>query len=258
MHSIRLSTECRSDNQNHMSDAILDLDESAAPGQAAGMPGVRGTTVDRVVQHLRDGILNSRYAPGQRLIEADLTRDLGVSRGPLREAFRRLSAEGLVEMVPNRGALVRRLTRRETLELFQIRTELEALGARLAAANMADRANRQAFETAIAPIWSDAPRLSQMAYLEENKRFHDAVIGASGNCQLVQIHRQLQLPLIMFQVSGALSADVLSHSVAEHREMASAILAGDAGAADAEMRRHLSRALELVRDTREGDFRAES
>lgn len=241
-----------------MSDASLDVDEPGSGGQSAAAPAVRGTTVERIVRHLREGILNSRYAPGQRLIEADLTRDLGVSRGPLREAFRRLSAEGLIETVPNRGALVRRLTRRETLDLFQIRIELEALGARLAAATIAERDIRSAFETAIAPIWSDAPRLSQMAYLEENKRFHDAVVGASGNCQLVQIHRQLQLPLIMFHVSGALDAGVLSHSVTEHREIAAAILAGDADAAAAAMRRHLTRAMAVVRDTRNGDFRAET
>ena len=62
-----------------------------------------------MASHLKDGILAGRYAPGQRLIEADLTRDLGVSRGPLREAFRKLTAEGLIESVPNKGAVVRRL-----------------------------------------------------------------------------------------------------------------------------------------------------
>lgn len=237
-----------------MTDATSILAESApspAPSSATG----RGTTVERIVRHLREGILNSRYAPGQRLIEADLTRDLGVSRGPLREAFRRLSAEGLVETVPNRGALVRRLSRQETLELFQIRVELEALGARLAAENIAVPAIRDAFEAAVVPIWSDAPRLSQLAYLDENKRFHDAVVGAGGNCQLVQIHRQLQLPLIMFQVSGALDAAILSRSVAEHRRIARAILAGDAREADRSMRLHLTRALDLVRSTDTGDFR---
>lgn len=240
-----------------MSDVTLDLEDSASPGPAVSAPGVRGTTVDRVVQHLRDGILNSRYAPGQRLIEADLTRDLGVSRGPLREAFRRLSAEGLVETVPNRGALVRRLSRRETLELFQIRTELEALGARLAAGRMGDRAVRQAFEAAIAPIWSDAPRLSQMAYLEENKRFHDALVASSGNQELTQIHRQLQLPLIMFQISGALNAATLSRSVHEHRDIAQAVLSGDAASADGKLRAHLARALDFARGMNPADFRAE-
>ncbi len=220
-------------------------------------PNGRGTTVERVVRHLREGILNSRYAPGQRLIEADLTRDLGVSRGPLREAFRRLSAEGLLETVPNRGALVRRLTVTETVELFQIRTELESLAARLAAGRVAERETRAAFEKAIAPIWSEAPRLSPMAYLEENKQFHDAIVTASGNCQLATLHRQLQLPLIMFQVSGGLTAELLSRSVAEHRDIANAILAGDTKKAEAALRRHLERAAELTKHMPASTFRAE-
>src|SRR4051795_5578940 len=91
----------------------------AAPENDGGR--LRGGTVDYVLDHLRTGVMQGRYAPGQRLIEADLTRDLRVSRGPLREAFRRLSAEGILEMVPHRGALVRRLTMREMKEFFQIR-----------------------------------------------------------------------------------------------------------------------------------------
>lgn len=215
----------------------------------------RGTTVERVVRHLREGILNSRYSPGQRLIEADLTRDLGVSRGPLREAFRRLSAEGLLETVPNRGALVRRLSLQETVELFQIRTELEALAARLAAGNMAEPEIRAAFEAAIDPIWAEAPRLSPMAYLEENKRFHDAIVEASGNCQLATLHRQLQLPLIMFQVSGGLTADMLCRSVSEHRDIARAILNGDSGEAETALRGHLDRATALTRHMPASTFR---
>lgn len=213
--------------------------------------------VDRLIDELRDGILNSRLAPGQRLIEADLTRDLGVSRGPLREAFRRLSAEGLIEIVPNRGAMVRRLSFRETQELFQIRTELEALAARLAAGNLrTDTNGRERFEVAIAPIWNDEPRLSSPAYIEENKRFHDAVVAASGNTQLAIVSRQLQLPLIMSQLSNALSADLLRHSVTEHRTIATAILDGNAKAAESAMRAHLGRAAAFTAGLPERVFRS--
>lgn len=213
------------------------------------------SAVDRVSAQLRDGILNSRFAPGQRLIEADLTRELRVSRGPLREAFRRLSAEGLIELVPNRGALVRRLTFAQMSELFQIRTELEALAARLAAEGLDDRDRRYGFEEGIAPIWSDEPRLSSAAYLAENKQFHDAVMVASGNAQLSIISRQLQLPLIMSQLGNALTAEILRESVCEHRLIAEAILARDSEAADGAMRRHLERAAAFARDMSDSRFR---
>jgi DNA-binding GntR family transcriptional regulator len=209
----------------------------------------RSSTVERVLDNLRDGILNSRFAPGQRLIEADLSRDLGVSRGSLREAFRRLSAEGLIQLVPNRGAVVRRLSLRETMELFQIRRELEGLAARLAAVNIGDPEVRKTFEAAIVPIWNEEPRLSSVMYLDENKQFHDAVMAASGNIQLTVVSQQLQLPLIMSQLSNALTAEILRESVSEHRLIANALLSGNPAAAEAEMRKHLDRAVEFTSTT---------
>lgn len=220
---------------------MLDQPDANAIDDGAGPKG-RGTTVDRLVAHMREGILYGRYAAGQRLIEADLTRAFGVSRGPLREAFRRLSTEGLIESVPNRGAVVRRLTRKETAELFEIRTALEMLAAQLAARNMASAEVRKKFEETIVPIWNDSPRNVPLAYLDENKLFHQAVVDASGNDQLAAVGRQLQLPLIMFQLSGALTPEILAQSNAEHRAVAQAILAGNGNAAAEIMRKHLDRA----------------
>lgn len=202
--------------------------------------------MEYVLGQLRDGIMQGRYAPGQRLIEADLTRDLGVSRGPLREAFRRLSAEGLLEMVPHRGALVRRLSLREMLELFEIRLALEALAVRLATAAVAEPAARGRFEADIAPIWVESPRFGA-SYIEENTRFHEAIVTASGNQQLLALTRQLQLPLIMYQLGGMLTAELLARSVADHRAIAAAILGGEADLAEKRIRSHLERAAGVSR-----------
>lgn len=218
--------------------------------------GSRGSTVGRLVESLRDGIMNSRYAPGQRLIEADLTREFHVSRGPLREAFRRLSAEGLLEIVPNRGALVRRLSHKETIELFQIRTALEALAVRLAAESINQRDNRARFEKAIEPIWNPAPRAQGPSYHEENRQFHQAILDVSGNAQLSYISRQLQLPLIMLQLSGAMKPEMYDDSVAEHRAIAKAVLAGDADGAEQALRSHLKRATEIADSMPPSTFRS--
>lgn len=230
---------------------MSSADQEPGPSE----PTMRGGTVDRLVQHLRDGIISNRYAPGQRLIEADLTREMSVSRGPLREAYRRLAAEGLLEIVPNRGAVVRRLSFREMMELFQIRMALEALAARCAALEIDAGDNRARFEAAIAPIWNDAPRLSGATYLEENRLFHQAVLDICGNLQLAEISRQLQLPLIMLQLSGAMTAEIYADSVVEHREIADAILKGDADAAEQALRRHLDRAIKLVEEMPRTIFR---
>lgn len=211
-----------------------------------------------VADYLSAAILNGRFAPGQRLTEVELTNDLGVSRGPVREAFRRLSAEGLIEIVPNRGAMVRRLSMIEAFELFEIRTELEALAARLAAANMKDPCVRAAFEAATAPIWNTEPRHSTADYLQENQRFHAAIIVAAGNGQLVKLNQQMHLSLIMAQISSSLSSHVIGASLHEHRMIASAIQARDVEAADAAIRDHLRRAQEFMRAMPPELFRREN
>lgn len=207
---------------------------------------MRGTAVGDVAERLRSGILTARFAPGQRLIEADLTRDFGISRGPLREAFRRLAAEGLLEMVPNRGAFVRRLTRRETGELFEMRQALECLAARRAADRIDEDGNRAAFEAAIAPIWNDVRRPEGQTYHQENLRFHDAILDICGNSQLANTSRQLRLPLLMWQLNQAMDAEMYQASVLEHRAIATAILAGNGSAAETAMRAHLERASRIA------------
>jgi DNA-binding GntR family transcriptional regulator len=203
-----------------------------------------GATVPFLVARLRDDILTRRVAPGARLIEGELTARFSVSRGPVREALRRLSAEGLIEHWPHRGAVVRRLSLREIRELFEIRVEMEALAARLAAADKSpDR--RQRFVAAIEPIYINAPR-NPCDYLQENASFHDAVMALAGNLQLCDLAARLQLPLIMAQVGDALTPAVLEASVHEHRAIAQAILERDPRAASARMRAHLERAAALA------------
>src|SRR5208337_5570820 len=112
-----------------------------------GDPPAHGATVAFIVERLREDILAGRLAPGSRLVECDLTARFAVSRGPVREALRRLAAEGLIEHWPHRGAVVRRLSGRTIRELFQIRMELEALAARLASRSQDEAARAHFAET---------------------------------------------------------------------------------------------------------------
>ena len=216
------------------------LDMSAIDALESGATPAHGATVAHIVERLRTAILTRELAPGVRLVESDLTLRFAVSRGPVREALRRLAAEGLIVHVPNRGALVRRLCGKEIAELFQIRVALESLAARLAAESD-DAGARGKFKAAIAPIYSDAPRLA-CEYLAENNAFHDAILTLAGNAQLRDLALKLQLPLIMAQVGDILTSDVLAASVREHRALAAAIGARDAEAAANAMRAHLDRA----------------
>ncbi len=224
-----------------MSNAAIR--QRAITGPRAPVPPAHGATVAFIVERLREAILTGRLQPGSRLVESDLTSRFGVSRGPVREALRRLTADGLIEHWPHRGAVVRRLTEREIRELFLIRIEMEALAARLAAAAAPER--RTGFVAAIQPIYADAPR-NPCEYLNENAAFHDAVMALADNLELRDLAARLQLPLIMAQVGDVLTPAVLNASVQEHRAVAQAILDRDPEAASARMRAHLERAAALA------------
>ena len=233
-----------------MSNAAVRTKEKAGralaerKARAAPVSPAHGATVAFIVERLREDIWAGRLEPGSRLVESDLTARFAVSRGPVREGLRRLSADGLIEHRPHRGAVVRRLAEREIRELFLIRIEMEALAARLAAA--ADAPERRArFVAAIEPIYSDRSR-NPCDYLKENAAFHDAVMALADNIELRNLAIRLQLPLIMAQVGDVLTAPVLEASVREHRSIASAILKRDPQAASARMRAHLERAAKLA------------
>lgn len=208
-----------------------------------------------VVSELESRIETGRLVSGQRLVEADLTQDFGISRALLREAFRQLAAEGAIDLVPNRGAEVRRLSKREALELFEIRVELEGMAARRAAARIDVPSVRSAFEAAILPLF-ESPRTSgTLEYIAENEIFHRAIVSAAGNDMLVDLARKMRLPLIMSQLREALTPDVLGTSLEEHRSIADAILGGDSALAETEIRKHLARATQFVADAPDHLFR---
>jgi DNA-binding GntR family transcriptional regulator len=222
-------------------------------GRRKAAPPAHGAKVSFIVERLREDILAGSMPPGSRLVECDLTSRFAVSRGPVREALRRLAAEGLIDHWPNRGALVRRLSARDISEFFQIRVEVESLAARLAAESD-DADARRRFTAAIRPILTDGHRRLP-EYLAENAAFHEALMALAGNRQLRDLAMRLHLPLIMAQVADVLTADVLSESVREHRAIAEAILERDAKAATNLMRAHLERAaaLALTRRGASGD-----
>jgi DNA-binding GntR family transcriptional regulator len=209
-----------------------------------------------IVTELEARIDSARLVSGQRLVEADLTREFGISRALLREAFRQLAAEGAIELVPNRGAEVRRLTRQEALELFEIRTELEGMAARRAAERMDMPEVRADFAAATAPLAAAPVTAGALEYIAENEVFHRAVMVASGNGTVVELARKMRLPLIMSQLREALCREVLATSLAEHRAITEAILQGDAGRAEAAMRAHLERATMFVATVPARMFRA--
>lgn len=207
------------------------MPESGAP--KAGRK--RGDTVAIVTRETREAILAGRLAMGQRLIEADMAREFGVGRSSVREAIRHLSSEGLVELAPHRGAMVRRLTRAEVIDRFVIREMLEGLAARLVAARIGDPGIRQGLLDAL-EMGGDA---GIAEHRRRNYRLHGAIADLSGNAQLAALIRHLWLPAVMSELREEIGWTHWRQSNTEHQAIIDAILAGDGEAAEARMRAHL-------------------
>ena len=199
-----------------------------------------GDTVERVAAILKEQILEGSLAPGQRLISRDLIEELGISLGPLREAFRRLAADRLIELIPNRGAVVRRLSRTEIIHLFQIREALEGQAARLAAERIDIGDNRAYFSAIVKQGRQHKTRLAMQSFIVHNREFHQAIVKMSDNLELAELIDRYQLAVFMTLLRQALGAEqIIRSSIEQHEAIAAAILAGDADQAYAAMRHHL-------------------
>ncbi len=195
---------------------------------------------DRVERALRDRILHGEVAPGERLNEVEIAAELGVSRGPIREALQRLASDGLVELQAHRGAFVRRLGPGEVRDLFEVRLALETTVARLAAqrATDAQRADLDALVRAGGDPIGHADVRFQGA-----RDLHARLAEATGNTALI-VHVTLvnqELRLLRTR-SGEVPARA-EHAVAEHAAIVAAVRAGDAEGAAAAMDAHLRSAL---------------
>jgi DNA-binding GntR family transcriptional regulator len=193
--------------------------------------------IDEVYGSLREGIVRGEYLPGTHLVEANLTRAYGVSRSTIREALRRLHADDLVEVVPHRGATVRRLSLEDVMDLYTVREPIEALAARLAAAAPADAAEQ------LSSIHEDAEVAvaanDRLRFTRANARLHRAIADMAGNRPLTIVLARLNTQIIGYQFASVANAINFERAHREHGEVLAAIFARDPDAAERAMRRHL-------------------
>lgn len=213
-------------------------------------------TVDGLADALQEAILSGELPSGTWLRQARLAEQYGLSRTPVREALRALQARRLVEVVPNRGAIVAGPTIRDVREAYAVRAELEGFAAELAAELASDAQierlsnAEQLFRRAVTgagaadadgaaepPRWSDA-----------NDIFHEAVLDAAGNARLAEtvraLHRSFPRNVTWAALRG--NTHLLQENVEQHRAIARAIAARDQAAARRAMTEHVRRSGELV------------
>jgi DNA-binding GntR family transcriptional regulator len=199
------------------------------------------TVVEYAIETIKLGIYDGRFAPGQRLIEADLTRDLQISRGPVREALRRLAADGLIELVSHRGAVVARPSRAEVAGLFEAREALEGLAARRAAERIGEGDNSAFAKRIRAELATSRDRAGVDDYVRENQRFHDAILKLAGNSHLPRLLAQLEFPALRVSFFRIFDEHEREASLAEHAVIIDAVIAGEPRRAEDASRKHVRR-----------------
>ncbi len=213
---------------------------AAASASARGDAGT--SSPDRVVEMIHQGVLSGRYVPGQKLIEADLTQSLGISRGPVREALKRLSAEGIVEITRHRGAYIRIMTRRETEDLLAILEVLTMFMARTASAAVRNGDNaddvREAYEWL--QEFKDG-RIQDAALLDSRRHFYDSLIAIGGNSQLQSVMPMMRIHLLRLQVQPFFSNSDRNARLEEYAAITAAVLAGDGPKAEQTMKVHIKK-----------------
>ncbi len=199
-----------------------------------------GSAVDKVSQAIVRGIRTGLFVPGQHLLEPDLTRRLGISRGSLREALKHLSAAGIVTLNRFRGAYIATLDRKAVLDLLDVLEPLCALAARLAAAHCKSEADRDRLIAANAAIETASRNRNRSDYLERRRQFYSVLVEIGGNQELERVMPLTRTDLFRAQIEVVQSEKQRRRHAAGYARIARAVIDGDPAAAAREVKRHFA------------------
>lgn len=202
----------------------------------------RTVGVSDIVTWIRERIRSGRFVPGQRLVEADIMRELSASRSRVREALKRLAAEGVVAIEEFKGASVRHLTRAEIVQLYRARMALEGLAAGDCAANAPSELKQR-----LARLQKELNSLEHSGNHERfarlNDEWHRLIVEGSGNAYIQSFVERLRIPVYRLLFSTFYGAGRIDNANADHRLITRAIVSGRAKEAEKLMRQHIADAL---------------
>lgn len=199
----------------------------------------------QVVENIREAIAVGKLAAGNRLVERDLCEMTGVSRTLIREALRQLETEGLVDVIPNKGPIVARISPRQAREVFQLRAELEGLASQLFA-ELATDAQMKALQDAFARLRDAYASRDAVAMLAAKSRFYDCLVDGSGNETLGGVLRQLHARAMMLRATSLSQPGRTAESEREIAELMKAIRKRDGAAARKASIAHITKAAQAA------------
>lgn len=202
---------------------------------------------DVVFNTLREAILRGELKPGERLMEIRLANKLGVSRTPIREAIRKLELEGLVLMIPRKGAEVAQITEKSLRDVLEVRRALEDLAVQLACLRMSSQTleDLKAAAKAFEEILGDE---DITAVAEADVKFHDVIYMATDNQRLISLLNNLREQMYRYRVEYLKKKECHKQLLWEHQEIIRAIEAGEIDVATKITEQHIDNQVEAVSD----------
>lgn len=203
---------------------------------------------DVVFNTLREAILRGELKPGERLMEIRLANKLGVSRTPIREAIRKLELEGLVLMIPRKGAEVAQITEKSLRDVLEVRRALEDLAVQLACLRMSLQTleDLKAAAKAFEEILGDE---DITAVAEADVKFHDVIYMATNNQRLISLLNNLREQMYRYRVEYLKKKECHKQLLWEHQEIIRAIEEGEIDVATQVTKQHIDNQVEAVSDT---------
>ena len=198
----------------------------------------KANTLDlRVFGAIEEKILSGEYRSGEQLTEMRLSSEFGVSRTPVREALAMLEREGLIELIPNKGAIVVGISKKDLIDIYSIRKRLEGLAASMAAERIGEKEKSELSEFYISK--NDCEKLKVL-----DSSFHKTIYTASGSRMLEKVLSDLHRSISSYRKMSLSVPGRLERSVHEHKEILKAILDGDTKKADELTALHVESALD--------------
>lgn len=205
--------------------------------------GKHGMLRFTVYNRLRDDILSQIYKKGEALTESKVTRDLGVSRTPVREAFVQLQLDGLVDAIPNKGVIVRGLSIMDTQDMYDIRAYIEGIATKRACENITPE-KLAVLSEAIRNVEEYTKQKDYQGFQKADYEFHDAIVKASNS----RIFENMLITMIQYtriaRVKSLSSDGRAPEALGEHKAIYDAIESRDADKAKELMERHIRNAKE--------------
>jgi len=201
---------------------------------------------DVIFETLRKAIVSGDIKPGERLMEVSLANQMGVSRTPVREAIRRLEAEGLVTMTPRKGTHVAELSVKDIMDVLEVRTVLDKLATDLAAKRM-QPSQLKALENVHKQYIACVEKNNIEGAIKKDIEFHDLIYAASGNPRLVAVAGSLREHVYRFRVIYMSGGDPIAENVLnEHEEILAALKEANNNLASDLAEKHIRNQMETI------------